>query len=340
MRQLGIVLIVVVLTMCVPAPAAQTGPSEDPAFKERFEQGKLALKAGKYKDAIDALKKANKLQHNSCAECYLMLAAAYCESGDPSQCEQSCDKAVATAKDDDLRARAHNIKGHALFLEAARDNKKMRAAESEYRAAVQLEPKIAVFHLNLAKVLLRESNDDEAKQELGACLALHPDDQLARQAQLMLADPRRGREEFAPEFEVNTMQGQRVSLKQLAGRVVVLDFWATWCPPCRESVPELKDLAKKYPTEKLMLISVSADDDENAWREFVANKKMDWAQYRDADQRIRTAFGIHAFPTYLVIDGEGIIKQRITGLNPQETVVHRLKATLGQMPQLEGEVRK
>ena len=89
-----------------------------------------------------------------------------------------------------------------------------------------------------------------------------------------------------------------------------------------------------------MLISVSADDDENAWREFVAHKKMDWAQYRDADKTIRSAFGIHAFPTYLVIDGDGIIKQRISGLDPQESVVHRLKATLAQMPQLEGETRK
>ena len=104
-----------VLAVCLPASlAAQGGQSDDPAFKERFEQGQQALKAGKYKDAIDALKKANKLQHNSCAECYLMLAFAYCESGEPSQCEESCDKAVATASDDDMRARAHNIKGNAL----------------------------------------------------------------------------------------------------------------------------------------------------------------------------------------------------------------------------------
>ena len=330
-----------VLAVCLPASlAAQAVQSDDPAFRERFEQGQQALKAGKYKDAIDALKKANKLQHDSCAECYLMLAFAYCESGQPRPCEESCDKAVATANDDEMRARAHNVKGNALFLEAARDNKKMKGVESEYRSAVQLAPKVAVFHLNLAKALLRESKDGDAKRELESCLALNPDEQLARQAGLMLADPRRGREEFAPEFEINTLQGQQVSLRQLAGRMVVMDFWATWCPPCRESVPELKELVKKYPTEKMMLISVSADDDENAWREFVANKKMGWAQYRDADKRIRTAFGIRAFPTYLVINGDGIIKQRITGLNPQESIVHRLKATLGQMPQLEGEARK
>ncbi len=61
---------------------------------------------------------------------------------------------------------------------------------------------------------------------------------------------------------------------------------------------------------------------------------MSWLQYRDSDHILLDAFGIHSFPTYLVIDGEGIIRTRITGLNPQETVVHRLRATLEQMPQL------
>lgn len=89
-----------------------------------------------------------------------------------------------------------------------------------------------------------------------------------------------------------------------------------------------------------MLISVSADKDENQWRDFVGKKKMDWAQYRDSDGRILNLFGVHSFPTYMVIDGDGVIRERITGLNPQESVVHRLKATLGAMPQLEGEARK
>lgn len=156
----------------------------------------------------------------------------------------------------------------------------------------------------------------------------------------MLADPRRARAGIAPEFERTTLEGQQLSLSHLAGRVVVLDFWATWCPPCRTSVPELRELTRKYPTDKLVLISVSADKDEKEWREFVAKKNMDWAQYRDRDHKQLDAFAIRAFPTYLVIDGDGVVQERITGLNPQESVVHRLQATLRRMPQLEGEARK
>jgi peroxiredoxin len=157
---------------------------------------------------------------------------------------------------------------------------------------------------------------------------------------MILEDPRRGSQEFAPDFHLTSAQGQEFSLQGLSGRVVVMDFWATWCPSCRESVPELKDLTRKYPSDRLVLISISADEDENSWKEFIAKKKMDWPQYRDSDRTIMRAFGVHSFPTYLVMDGEGIIRQRIVGLNPRETVVHRLKETLWSMPQLEGVARK
>ncbi len=343
MRLLGVAVGIFALALSLPAfPAAQAAQA-DAAFKEQFEQGQRALKAGKYKDAIEALKKANKLQGDSCAQCYLLLGVAYYRSGDLIQCEESCDKAIARAGDDVARAAAHNLKGNAIFSAAGTDSNKMKASEAEFRSAVQLDPKDAVYHLSLAKTLLRESkdsNNDEAKRELEACLELQPDEQIARQARLILADPRRAREEFAPGFEVSTLQGQQISLKQLAGRVVVLDFWATWCEPCRASLPELKELTKKYPAEKLVLISVSVDKDDGVWREFVAKKKMDWAQYRDADHKIQNAFGVHSYPTYMVIDGDGLIKERVTGFNPQESVVHRLKATLGQMPELEGEGHK
>jgi thiol:disulfide interchange protein len=89
-----------------------------------------------------------------------------------------------------------------------------------------------------------------------------------------------------------------------------------------------------------VVVSVSADEDDHAWRDFVDHKKMDWMQYRDNDHKILSAFEIHAFPTYLVITGDGVIKRRIVGMNPQQTIVHRLKETLESMPELEGELHK
>jgi thiol:disulfide interchange protein len=62
---------------------------------------------------------------------------------------------------------------------------------------------------------------------------------------------------------------------------------------------------------------------------------MDWPQYRDSNGALMHAFAVRAFPTYMVIDGDGVIKERIVGANPQETIVHRLRATLQSIPQLE-----
>ncbi len=313
--------------------SAQTGSGSNPAFAEQYEAGKRAFSAGHYRDAIGAFKKANKLQSNSCYECLLGMAAAGLKLEEYKNAIESSDKAIGAAKDDQERAAAHNLKGNILTA-SAQGAKEFARAEEEYRAAVQLDRAVAVYHLNCAGALIRQSKDEAAKQELEACLEAHPAPDLARRAQSLLADPRRGRETFAPDFKVKVLSGEAVSLQQFAGKVLVVDFWATWCPPCRESVPELKDLARKYPAEKLVLISVSADEDEGAWRDFVGKKHMDWLQYRDSDHQLRDAFGIHSFPTYLVIDGEGIIRQKLTGLNPQETVVHRLRATLEAMPQL------
>jgi thiol-disulfide isomerase/thioredoxin len=332
-----VLLVALGLPQCLPAQQPQ---SSDPAFKEQFERGQQALNIHNYKEAIDSFKKANKLQHDSCGECDFFMAIAFYNGKDFGRTIEYCNKAMDAVKSNPTRALTHNLKGNAITATAGSDAKKLVMAENEFRAAVELEPKMPVLHMNLANNLLKQSRDEEGKQELQVCLSLNPEEKLAVDAKRLLAHPERAREPIAPDFELTTLQGQQLSLSQLSGRVVVMDFWATWCPPCRESVPELKQLVKKYPVERLVLISVSADKDEKAWREFVSKKNMDWAQYRDTDNKVIDAFAVHAFPTYLVIDGDGIVKQRMTGLNPQDSVVHRLKATLERMPQLEGEAKK
>jgi thiol-disulfide isomerase/thioredoxin len=141
-----------------------------------------------------------------------------------------------------------------------------------------------------------------------------------------------------PEFSVTTIRGETVSLNGLAGKFVVLDFWATWCPPCRASAGELKELTRKYPRDKDVLMSVSADKEEDRWRDFLAKKVMDWYQDRDPAGTIQQTYGIHAFPTYIVIDTEGIIRQRIVGENPQQSIVARLKTTLATLTADKGKV--
>src|SRR5215475_5395723 len=220
-----------------------------PEFEAQFRQGQELLTTGKYKEAIVAFRKAAKLRDNHCSSCAFAIALAYIRTDQYEDALKSCDLTIQTATDDSARAAGHNLKGIILLGMAGKDTKKLEIVEQEERTAVQLDARMATYHLALAKALLRqgEDKDAEAKTELQSCLALNPDTRTAEDARLLLANPRRGREEFAPAFSLTTLQGQSMSLKDLGGRIVVIDFWATWCPPCRESVPELKELARKYP---------------------------------------------------------------------------------------------
>ena len=297
-------------------------------------RGRQANAVRKYADAIKEFKDANKLAHGSCSQCYAGLASAYLNSGDEHNAEENANKAITTARDLSERVAAHMAKGYVLMSFASRDAKHLTAADKEFRHALSEDSANVEAKFGLGNVLLKQNKDAEGISELQALVREHPNSTWARRAEPLIANPRRAREWFAPKLEALSLQGQKVSLSDLQGKIVVLDFWATWCPPCRASLPEIKDLLKKYPREKLVVISVSADEDEKAWKNFVASKGMEWPQILDGDHGIRRSFNVSSFPTYLVIDGEGVVRQRIAGMNPQESIAARLKDTLKRMPEL------
>jgi peroxiredoxin len=308
--------------------------SGDAQLKEHLRRATAATTAGKYDQALKELKEANKEKNNQCDVCYLEMADVYFKAGDFEHVLENAQKAAAAASSDVIRAEAHAMQGQALARRSASDPRKLKAAEQELRAAVQLDPQRAIYHLNLGVILLKQSQDAEGMQELNKSLELEPNSAFAEAARKMIANPRRARENYAPDFQLTTLQGENISLNQLAGKIVVLDFWATWCPPCRDSVGDLKELEKKYSPDQLTLVSISADDDENKWREFIAKKQMNWPQFWDRDGAVRGAFAVNAFPTYIVINEEGIITQTIVGEDPRQSVVWRLKSALASNSKL------
>ena len=97
---------------------------------------------------------------------------------------------------------------------------------------------------------------------------------------------------------------------------MLLDFWGTWCPPCVESVPGLRELNKRFAKESsFVMISVSSDGDEDKWKDFIAKEKMVWVQYLDRDRKVQRAFRVSAFPTYILLDADGVIRYRSTGMS-------------------------
>jgi peroxiredoxin len=318
------------LVIVAGAQGTASAPVDDPVIARLAAEGRSALDHHRADAALKAFRDAIKRSSDSCLECRLGEAAALVQRGDAGGALKAGRKAMSIAGDDAGRASAHEAIGD-VYLAMAPDAAKTDLARAEYEQAIGLAPDEADYHLKLAIALFKLSQDDAGRAETGRYLERAPDGRSAAWARRLAADPRRARERFAPEFHVTTLDGDTLSLEDLKGRFVVIDFWATWCPPCVASVSELKDITRKYPRDKLVLVSISADEDETKWREFIARNGMAWTHAWDREGALQKAYGVRGIPTYVVVDPEGIIRAQIVGLNPQKTVVSRLKAVLAQI---------
>jgi thiol-disulfide isomerase/thioredoxin len=290
----------------------------DESYDSEFQKGLDLLRRHRWEDALKSFKRANEMRNKQSAECFYGMAQAYQGLEAYKNVAESCDKAIElSAGNTKTQAQAYNLKGIALQTQAAgKDQKKLQEAEAALRQALTLDTDLAIVHFNLGYTLLQENRDPEGLVELKKFTELESEGAKAEQAKKLIENPRRARDAYAPDFSFTTSAGEYLSLDDLHGKVVLLDFWGTWCPPCVESVPSLRDLYKRYSKEKsFVMISVSVHDEEDKWRAFTAANQMLWPQSFDRDSRIQRAFGVNRFPTYILIDNEGIVRFRVSGMS-------------------------
>lgn len=129
----------------------------------------------------------------------------------------------------------------------------------------------------------------------------------------------------APEFTLPTKDGKDVSLSSFKGKYVLVDFWASWCGPCRNENPNVVAAYKKYNTKGFEVFSVSVDDDEKKWLEAVEADGLLWTNVRDVNKEVGKQYSIKSIPTTLLLDKEGkIIGKNLRGAELEEKLAELL----------------
>ena len=310
------VLVLLALTGGTTGQAARAGQTKD-AIAQAIADGELYESKKKYELALDAYHKADKLSHHTSGEALLKIALIEKMAGLLSDAANDSKKAISAAGSDARLSNDARLMRATLLSSMANkptDNK-LKEAEAELRNAIALEPSLAVAHFNLGMVILKQERDTDGLAEMKTVLTLPGvTPSMTSEARKIIANPVRARTPFTPVFSFRTRENETISNTSLRGKVVLLDFWGTWCPPCRESVPMLKNLQKKYAAKPFQLVSISSDDDEDVWRTFVQAQHMNWSEYLDSSSELQEAFKIDSFPTYIVVDKDGVIRFRQSGL--------------------------
>ncbi len=304
--RIGLMLSLLFVVNLWTAPSIVRAQAED-SYESEVEKGKDLLRRRRYEDALKSFKRANDMRDKKSAECFYGMAQAYNALAAYKNVVDSCEKIIEFAAGDTaLQTQAYNLEGIALQTQAGfKDQKKLQDAEAAFRKALALNIDLPILHYNLGYTLMQLSPELKRYREL------QPDNEKAESALKLIENPRRAREPFAPDVSMTTSEGEYVTLEDLHGKIVLLDFWGTWCPPCVASLPALRDLYKRYQKNKsFLMISVSSGDPEERWSAFIARNQMVWKQSLDRDHHVVQAFNVHSFPTYILIDPEGIVRYR------------------------------
>jgi peroxiredoxin len=116
----------------------------------------------------------------------------------------------------------------------------------------------------------------------------------------------------APDFTVQDSD-HKVTLSQFRGQVVVLNFWATWCPPCIEETPSLIKMQSRMKDKGIIVLAVSIDVDNAAYHKFLKDYGVNMVTVRDEDQKAASLYGTHGWPESYVIDRNGVIRRKFIG---------------------------
>jgi cytochrome c biogenesis protein CcmG, thiol:disulfide interchange protein DsbE len=116
----------------------------------------------------------------------------------------------------------------------------------------------------------------------------------------------------AKEFSVRDSDHQ-VSLNQFRGQVVVLNFWATWCPPCMQELPSMMEMQNQLRSRGVVVLGVSIDVDGDAYHRFLKQRGVNFVTVRDPEQKVAGMYGTSGWPESYIIDRQGVLRRKVVG---------------------------
>jgi thiol-disulfide isomerase/thioredoxin len=297
-------------------PTDTSSYTTNPKWVAAMREGSTYLRQHRPEFAKEDFNKANKIAGGACWDCLDGLYSAQCAEGDYKGAIETTTKMDLLATSPFQRSLVEGKRGDAILAkggEKAKPEQLQQAHEAFQQALTNYPKNLPALFLD-GVTLARMGKMDEAKTCFTQCATLaKPTDPARLRAQHFAEDPTLALKKQAPAFEVTALDGTHFNLDAMGGRVVLIDFWATWCGPCNEELPHVKKIAKEFAGEPLVILSVSWDSDDAKWRQFIQKNEMVWMQYRDANHELSNAFGVQAIPHYFVIDTDGGLTTEIVG---------------------------
>jgi len=122
----------------------------------------------------------------------------------------------------------------------------------------------------------------------------------------------------APDFQLQNLDGQSISLNNLKGKPVLLNFWASWCGPCVSEMPYLQEINDEWSAKGLILLAVNIGDDSSTAEEFLQNHNLSLPVLLDTEMVVARRYNITGIPTTFFIDKDGVIQEKIIGAFPNK----------------------
>ena len=138
---------------------------------------------------------------------------------------------------------------------------------------------------------------------------------------------------LAPDFELVTLNGESIALSDLHGKSILINFWASWCPPCRSEMPAMQQIYTEYRLDDFVILAVNGTHQDSLTKaeSFVAERGLTFPILLDTDGQVSSIYQVRSLPTSFFVDSEGVIREVVIGGPMSEALLRtRVDRLLGE----------